>query len=203
MRNKLYHFAFLLLLVSVLGVGCSKLEIPEVDDKDKTDKGDTPSQPTQPDDSGRYTVAALQSAEEGEVVTLKGYIVGYVPTTSIQKMVFGATDAVLTNIVLADSPTETSPNNCAAIQLKNDSDARDNLNLCDNPDCLGKCVLVNGNVATYMGSLGLKYVDSYEWIDADDDDDNDNEQPTHPTNPSQSVDFPTVSDEAPIVFEGD
>lgn len=199
MNNQFYRMVCLLLLLSLFSVSCTKLELPEEIDKDKTDKGDTPTSPSQPDDSGAYSIASLQKVEEGESILLKGYIVGYVPTTSINKTCFSVTDAVYTNIVLADSPQEKEPNNCAAIQLKKGSEARDELNLQDNPEMLGKCVLVYGDVATYMGSKGLKNVESYELVEIAADDDN----PSSPSEPSSSIAFPTLSDDAPIVFEGD
>lgn len=196
MENKFYRIVFLLLLIPLLSVGCSKLELPDDDDKNKTDKGDTPTTPTNPDDSKAYRVADLQNIEKGESVLLKGYIVGYVPTSSIKKAMFTVTDAVQTNIVLADLRIERDPSNCAAIQLKKDSEARETLNLQDNPEMLGKCVIVYGDVATYMGSKGLKNVGSYEMVDVDDN-------PSSPSEPSSSVAFPTLSGDAPVVFEGD
>ena len=174
--------------------------MPDEVDKDKTDKGDTPTSPSQPDDSDVYSIASLQAATEGESVLLRGYIVGYVPTSSINKTCFSIENAVQTNIVLADSPQEREPRNCAAIQLKKDRAARDDLNLQDNPDMLGKCVLVYGDVATYMGSMGLKNVESYELVETDGGDD---DNTSSPSEPSSSVVFPTLSDDAPIVFEGD
>lgn len=197
MKNQFYRILCLFLVLSLFSVSCSKLELPEIDDKDKTDKGDTPSNPSQAGDKDTYSVADLQGVAEGEAITLKGYIVGYVPTSSISKTEFSVTGAVLTNIVLADSPLEKDPNHCAAIQLKKDSEARDNLNLQENPEMLGKCILVYGDVAKYMGSKGLKNVDSYELVETDGD------NPSSPSVPSSSVAFPTLSDDAPIVFEGD
>ncbi len=198
MKNNFYRLAHLFLLFSLFSVSCTKLELPDDVDKDKTDKGDTPTSPSQPDDSNVYSIASLQEATEGESVLLKGYIVGYVPTSSINKMRFSVEDAVLSNIVLADSPQEKDPSNCAAIQLKKDKDARDDLNLQDNPEMLGKCVLVYGDVATYMGSKGLKDVESYELVETGGDD-----NPSSPSGPSSSIAFPTLSDDAPIIFEGD
>ncbi len=198
MKNNFYHIACLFLLFSLFSVSCTKLELPDEVDKDKTDKDDTPTSPSQPDDTDVYSIASLQEVEEGESVLLKGYIVGYVPTSSINKMRFSVEDAVLSNIVLAVSPQEKDPSNCAAIQLKKDKDARDDLNLQDNPEMLGKCVLVYGDVATYMGSKGLKDVESYELVETGGDD-----NPSSPSEPSSSIAFPTLSDDAPIIFEGD
>lgn len=198
MKNNFYHIACLFLLFSLFSVSCTKLELPDEVDKDKTDKDDTPTSPSQPDDTDVYSIASLQEVEEGESVLLKGYIVGYVPTSSINKMRFSVEDAVPSNIVLADSPQEKDPSNCAAIQLKKDKDARDDLNLQDNPEMLGKCVLVYGDVATYMGSKGLKDVESYELVETGGDD-----NPSSPSEPSSSIAFPTLSDDAPIIFEGD
>lgn len=198
MKNNFYRLARLLLFFSLFSVSCTKLELPDEVDKDKTDKGDTPTSPSQPDDSNVYSIVSLQEATEGESVLLKGYIVGYVPTSSINKTCFSVEGAVPTNIVLADSPQEKEPSNCAAIQLKKDRGARDDLNLQDNPEMLGKCVLVYGDVATYMGSKGLKNVESYELVETGGDD-----NPSSPSEPSSSIAFPTLSDDAPIIFEGD
>lgn len=198
MKNNFYRLAHLFLFFSLFSVSCTKLELPDEVDKDKTDKGDTPTSPSQPDDSNVYSIASLQEATEGESVLLKGYIVGYVPTSSINKTCFSVEDAIQSNIVLADSPQERNPSNCAAIQLKKDKDARDELNLQDNPEMLGKCVLVYGDVATYMGSKGLKDVESYELVETGGDD-----NPSSPSEPSSSIAFPTLSDDAPIIFEGD
>lgn len=111
----LSHSVFTLTLF-VFSVSCTKLELPDEVDKDKTDKGDTPTSPSQPDDSDVYSIASLQAATEGESVLLKGYIVGYVPTSSINKTYFSIENAVQTNIVLADSPQE---GNHVIVQLYN------------------------------------------------------------------------------------
>ena len=97
---------------------------------------------------------------------VRGYIVGYIPeNTSISKTIFGY-GTTETNIVLADSPTETDYNQCIGIQLStNYKETRQALNLCTNPENLGKHVIVFGNIAPYMGTLGLKSTREYQFIE--------------------------------------
>lgn len=98
---------------------------------------------------------------------VRGYIVGYIPkgNSSISKTIFGY-GTTETNIVLADSPTETDYNQCIGIQLTtNYKETRQALNLCTNPENLGKHVIVFGNIAPYMGTLGLKSTREYQFIE--------------------------------------
>ena len=88
-----------------------------------------------------------------------GYIVGYIKGQSIQRATFAAGD-VATNIVLADSPDETNPDRCIAVQLTTSSNlsksTREALNLATHPENLGRQVTLYGNIDKYMGTLGIK-----------------------------------------------
>ena len=114
-----------------------------------------------------------ESVQEGAWV--KGYIVGYINgfTLSENTAIFSAeapegTDkdgnpltAAVTNILIADAADATSVAVVAPIALKNNSDARRDLNLADNPERLGAVVWVKGNVSKYMGVTGLRDVTDY------------------------------------------
>lgn len=116
----------------------------------------------------------LEHATEGAIgfkdACVEGYIVGYVPKGGkIQKAVFQAGN-VQTNIVLADSPKEKDYNNCIAVQLTTGSkearETRAKLNLADNPQNLGRKVLLLGNVEPYLGKgLGLTSTRDYRFLD--------------------------------------
>ena len=105
-----------------------------------------------------YKVSEAISKGSCEDVFVKGYIVGYVEGQVFTEGAhFGATgdNVSTTNILLADSPSETVVTNCIPIQLPK-GDIRDNLNLSQNPSNLGKEVLLYGDITKYFGVPGLK-----------------------------------------------
>ena len=193
----LSHILFLLLL---LFTACGKVELEEAsgksDGKENTDKGDTDDTQS---DSTVYTVSTLAAAPDTTEVTLKAYIVGYMPGSSVMGAIFSADGAVQTNLVLADSPNEQDASNCATAQLLKDSDARDALNLQDNPDMLHARVKLSGLKMKYCYAAGLKPVYDYEILTGDDDGDDGNTGDGK-ENPHQA--FPTWSDESAEVLEG-
>lgn len=97
---------------------------------------------------------------------VEGYIVGYIKKQghSMANTIFSTGD-VETNIVIADSPTESDPMNCIAIQLTQDSSksqsTREALNLSSHPENLHRKVIIFGNIETYMSTLGLKNARQY------------------------------------------
>ena len=95
-------------------------------------------------------------------VKVRGYIVGYAKSTFTEKSVeFSAPATVESNIVLADSETETYYANCIPVQLMAASDARNALNLKTNPGMLGAYVELYGDLERYMLVNGLKSVREY------------------------------------------
>lgn len=165
-------FALSVVMAALMLCGCNEIELPSegsggMEDNDKENV-------TAPDSSDTFTIATLSRADDGEFIALKGYIVGYMPTNTINKVVFNADDAVNTNIVLADRAAETDTKLCAGLQLKAGSDARVDLNLADNPAMLGQRIIAYGYKGTYCNAPGLKQVEVYELVDdeaGDNDDD--------------------------------
>lgn len=96
---------------------------------------------------------------------VKGYIVGYVPTGSskLEDAVFGATgDKVsVSNILIADNADVTDYTQCVPVQLVAKTDARDELNLFDNPENLGKEVSLLGDLTAYFSVCGIKNTSEY------------------------------------------
>ena len=160
-------FALSVVMVAFMLCGCNEIELPSEGSggKEDNDKENV----TAPDSSDTFTIATLCRADDGEFIALKGYIVGYMPTNTMNKVVFDADDAVSTNIVLADRAAETDTKLCAGLQLKAGSDARVDLNLADNPAMLGQRIIAYGYKGTYCNAPGLKQVEVYELVDDDDD----------------------------------
>lgn len=162
-------FALSVVMVGLMLCGCNEIELPSEGSGGKED--DDKENVTAPDSDDTFTIATLCRADDGEFIALKGYIVGYMPTNTINKVVFNADDAVSTNIVLADRAAETDTNLCAGLQLKAGSDARVDLNLADNPAMLGQRIIAYGYKGAYCNAPGLKQVEVYELVDDDDSDD--------------------------------
>ena len=97
---------------------------------------------------------------------VEGYIVGYVKSRSMGSTVFD-TGSVATNIVIAESKGENNYEKCVPVQLSNSSksnqETRAALNLNDNPNVLGKKVKIRGDIAKYMGVVGVKNAKGYEF----------------------------------------
>ena len=97
---------------------------------------------------------------------VEGYVVGYVKSRSMGSTVFGA-GSVATNIVIAESKGENNFEKCVPVQLSNSSksnqETRAALNLNDNPNVLGKKVKIRGDIAKYMGVVGVKNAKGYEF----------------------------------------
>lgn len=167
-------FALSVVMFALMLCGCNEIELPSEGSGGKED--DDKENVTAPDSDDTFTIATLCRADDGEFIALKGYIVGYMPTNTINKVVFDADDAVSTNIVLADRAAETGTNLCAGLQLKAGSDARVDLNLADNPAMLGQRIIAYGYKGAYCNALGLKQVEVYELVDDDDEaDDSDDD----------------------------
>lgn len=162
-------FALSVVMAALMLCGCNEIELPSEGSggKEDNDKENV----TAPDSGDTFTIATLCRADDGEFIALKGYIVGYMPTNTINKVVFNADDAVSTNIVLADRAAETEMKLCAGLQLKAGSDARVDLNLADNPAMLGQRIIAYGYKGAYCNAPGLKQVEVYELVDDDDSDD--------------------------------
>ena len=106
-----------------------------------------------------YSVAAAVEAGSGSGVYVKAYIVGYVEGQVLAEGAHFTADGcnVKTNLLIADSSSETNVANCIPVQLPS-GNVRTGLNLQDNPGNLGKQVLLYGNIEKYFGTTGVKSV---------------------------------------------
>ena len=112
---------------------------------------------------GQYILA--NDAEQGDCRVV-GYIVGYVEGTSIGMAVFGSGD-IESNIIIADNPYEDDPFNTVPVQLSTGSTyakVRNDLNLYQHPENLGRKVVVTGKITTYMKWAGMKNTKDYRFL---------------------------------------
>lgn len=185
----------MVLLMSLAFFSCGKIDLQEEGASGGGGKQPGGGQGPEMVTDSCLTVSQLAEVPNKTEVVVGGYIVGFIPKTSISKTVFGADDAVQTNIVIADSPDETDYHKCAPAQLLADSDARECLNLVDNPDLLGTYVYLYGIKDKYYYAPGLKPVLVYEIADPGDDGEGDKPDTTPEV-------YPILSKDAPRVIEG-
>lgn len=194
-------FALSVVMAVLMLCGCNEIELPSEGSGGKED--DEKENVAAPDSDDTFTIATLSRADDGEFIALKGYIVGYMPTNTINKVVFNADDAVSTNIVLADRAAETDTKLCAGLQLKAESDARVDLNLADNPAMLGQRIIAYGYKGTYCNAPGLKQVEVYELVDDEAGDNDDNSGDGAGSKDEGGELFPTLVTEGAVQpFEG-
>lgn len=217
------RYAFLLcgllcLLLSGLSA-CGKIELPETDSGQNTKPpqgGDQSGDDNGGGDNGQGTetqgdtmsvAAMLSRASVDDWVRVKGYIVGYVAGTTLSKARFECPpSAPNTNMLIADTPAETDVARCIPILLDAKDGSREELNLYDNPELLGCAIVIEGAVATYFGTKGIKKMEYYSLLDGNDTPDNpDNpEKPDNPDTPDTSDTLPDlpIIDDNPDVIDG-
>ena len=216
------RYAFLLcgllcLLLSGLSA-CGKIELPETDsgqntqppqggDQSGDQSGGDNGQDTETQGDTMSVAAMLSRASVDDWVRVKGYIVGYVAGTTLSKARFECPpSAPNTNMLIADTPAETDVARCIPILLDAKDGSREELNLYDNPELLGCAIVIEGAVATYFGTKGIKKMEYYSLLDGNDTPDNpDNpdkpDNPDDPDDPDTLPDLPIIDDN-PDVIDG-
>lgn len=132
----------------------SKADVKDFDGKAIDTGGDVEGAGTE---ASPYNIAAAM-ANQGKTGFVKGYIVGNVDgegKSISTESKFAAPFAIATNILLADSPTETNYSKCIPVQLPTGV-VRAGLNLVDNAANLGKQVTIYGSLEAYFSVAGLK-----------------------------------------------
>ncbi|HAN00763.1 MAG TPA: hypothetical protein DCQ26_19385 [Marinilabiliales bacterium] len=116
-----------------------------------------------------YDVEYAIGNNSGNGVWVKGYLVGVIETVdasgnSLSTFVpsFTAPFNTATNVMIAQTASETDTNNCVIVQLPSGA-IRDAVNLNVNPTNQGKEILLYGNLETYFSKPGLKTVTGY-WL---------------------------------------
>ena len=153
-----------LCVLLVLPTSCEKsLLLEDESNEEGTNNGGSE---TPEEISDTLTVAEFRQIEPGSVVVVKGYIVGYLSSTSFNGAVFGLpTETANTNFIMADLMDEINPDKCIAVKL-NAGEERDALNLLDHPDYLHEYVAVRGLSTTYFRRNGITEILDMESIEA-------------------------------------
>lgn len=111
------------------------------------------------------TVAQAIANNSGKA-WVEGYIVGWIDGMTLSSGAkFDNEATAKTNLLVADSANETNVSNCIPVQLPS-GDARNALNLQDNPSNYGKKVKLYGSLEKYFGAPGLKSVTKYEFVES-------------------------------------
>ncbi len=216
------RYAFLLcgmlcLLLSGLSA-CGKIELPETDsgqntkppqggDQSGDQSGGDNNQGTETQGDTMSVAAMLSRASVDDWVRVKGYIVGYVAGTTLSKARFECPpSAPNTNMLIADTPAETDVARCIPILLDAKDGSREELNLYDNPELLGCAIVIEGAVATYFGTKGIKKMEYYSLLDGNDtpdtpDNPDNPDKPDNPDDPDTLPDLPIIDDN-PDVIDG-
>lgn len=134
---------------------------------DLSGEGTTPVTPPSGDGDGTktnpYTVSqGIALGNPGTTSWVTGYIVGWVDGAKLaegSKFTVPATSA--SNVLIADSPTETDYNKCMPVQLVSGTDIRKAVNLMDNAGNLGKKLSIEGELIAYFGVPGIKSPTDY------------------------------------------
>lgn len=118
------------------------------------------------------TAISLSTTTGTTVAWVKGYIVGGVnsdgASSSVngpEDIIFGVTGIRPTALAIAGSATETDYTKCLVIGFGKDSQAAETaLNLVDNPDNLGKEVLLQGTLKYAFSAPGMKTITDHELV---------------------------------------
>lgn len=118
-------------------------------------------------DTEVFSVTEAMSLSEGELVSVKGFIVGSIRGTKISgACFFEPFDGLVSNLLIADSPDERMPHNCMPVELKSGSEAREQLNLSSHPEMYGRSIILEGVIRTYFGQMGLKQISAFSFPDS-------------------------------------
>ena len=110
-----------------------------------------------------YNVAGFKAQKELEQgVWVRGYIVGAVEGTNVATdAVYSDTINVKTNILIADTRTANTAEKVIAVELP-EGPMRDKLNLKDNPSIYRDQIEFKGDMAIYLGQVGMVNVEQYK-----------------------------------------
>ncbi len=110
-------------------------------------------------DSDALTISQAKACVGETGVWVSGYIVGGDLTSANAS--FSAPFKARSNILLGPRSSSSSRESCLSVQLS-EGDARDELNLVDNPEMLGAEVILCGDiVSAYYGMTGLKNITDF------------------------------------------
>ena len=103
-----------------------------------------------------FNIAAAKAHVGAEDVWVHGYIVGGDLTSGATGISFDAPFKSATNLAIASRSSVCEKQYCISVSLPK-GDIRDELNLTDHPDLIGKEIYLRGNIVeSYYGLVGIK-----------------------------------------------
>lgn len=114
-------------------------------------------------DGDTVSVSEFRDVESGRAVWVKGYIVGCATGSGGYRYQIEPPFEFETAILLSDKTSEDNIDNVIAVQLKNGSHIRQDLNLVKNKGLYGKEVRIFGERTTYLKLPGIKTIFAYEY----------------------------------------
>lgn len=155
-----------------------------------------------------YTVTqAIALNNPGTTSWIQGYIVGWVDGADITSgSHFEVPSTSASNVLIADTPTETDYKKCIPVQLVSGTEIRSKVNLKDNSGNLGKFLKIEGQLVKYFGVPGLKSPTAYDLSDGssetpggDGGNNGGDDKPSTPTG-NTSADFNTMNGGEPSKY---
>lgn len=137
------------------------------DDSPASDNDDVFGEITNHDASKGNDTLSVAEFIEGNFdggVFVEGYVIGDC-TKSFKYAEFERPFTHEQALLIADNMDERSKGNIVAVQLKNGTNARNHMNLVDNPGWHGRKVVLFGYWGKYLGMTGLKDLGSYPLYD--------------------------------------
>lgn len=131
----------------------------DIDDGDEPQPGPEPRETSMENPYSVTEVLAFQIAAKTDTVQVGAWVEGYIiGTVKNSKLVLGVNEAANSNIAIAATAGEETV--FLPVELPK-GDARNALNIADNPDLLGKKVWICGTITQYFSMNGLKAVSDF------------------------------------------
>lgn len=117
-------------------------------------------------------VVAMGTSANAADKWMAGYIVGWVDNTKNSgqyadetNTFFSVPATTATNVLVADTPTESDWKKCVVVNLPNTDNIRADVNLQDNPTNLGRKIVFHGTIRKYFSMPGFRDLLGYKWLD--------------------------------------
>lgn len=169
-------FTFAIMLLAALAIACSTHEEEPDDKSDKSDSYSGWADEIVPDDppQGYMTVAEAIEAPIGELINVRGYIIGSTSRT-IYNSIMAPPFESRSSLILADrifrpgdTPDEYDPfyeDELFPVSLNDFADYKRELNLVDNPQHWHRIIYIYGMKTKYLGMPGMNKIMKYEFED--------------------------------------
>ena len=182
-----------LAMIALTLLACNKIDVEE--DTEVIEKPEVPD--ISQNDSTICTISEALTQPTPSDISIKGYIVGYVKGTSLKTGAqFGIpTEKANTNMLLADSSSNTDYTKCIAVKLEKSGNfaTRNELNLYEHPELFKKYIIIHGYLDKYFQKNGITKIFEYQITENKEDGGN---------NSHDSIQSPGLIEEGDTIKEG-